>query len=54
MSNRDFLEELNGPHPLLGDGGMGSQLIAAGLPAGQCGDLWNLENPDAVLAVQKR
>ena len=54
MSSRDFLEELNEPHPLLGDGGMGSQLIAAGLPAGQCGDLWNLENPAAVLAVQKR
>lgn len=40
--------------PLLGDGAMGTQLMLAGLVQGNCGELWNLEHPDKVLAIQKR
>jgi 5-methyltetrahydrofolate--homocysteine methyltransferase len=39
---------------LLTDGAMGTQLQAAGLESGDCGDLWNLEHPDRVLAIQRR
>ncbi len=38
---------------LLGDGAMGTQLQAAGLAAGECGELWNIEHPDRVLAIQR-
>jgi 5-methyltetrahydrofolate--homocysteine methyltransferase len=38
---------------LLGDGAMGTQLQAAGLPAGACGEAWNLEHPDRVRAIQR-
>ncbi len=40
--------------PLLGDGAMGTQLMAAGLAQGQCGEQWNLTDPDKVLQIQKR
>jgi 5-methyltetrahydrofolate--homocysteine methyltransferase len=40
--------------PLLGDGAMGTQLMLAGLVQGNCGELWNLQHPDKVLAIQKR
>jgi 5-methyltetrahydrofolate--homocysteine methyltransferase len=40
--------------PLLGDGAMGTQLMLAGLVQGNCGELWNLEHPDKVLAIQRR
>ena len=39
--------------PLLADGAMGTQLHAAGLEMGQCGEHWNLIHPDRVLAIQK-
>jgi 5-methyltetrahydrofolate--homocysteine methyltransferase len=39
---------------LLADGGMGTQLQRAGLEAGGCGDLWNLDHPERVLAIQRR
>ncbi len=35
------------------DGAWGTQLQARGLKVGECPDLWNLENPEAVLAVAK-
>lgn len=38
---------------VLGDGGMGTQLQQAGLEPGGCGDLWNLEHPDRVQAIQE-
>jgi 5-methyltetrahydrofolate--homocysteine methyltransferase len=38
---------------LLGDGAMGTQLQAAGLAPGTCGEMWNLEHPDRVLAIQR-
>lgn len=40
--------------PLLGDGAMGTQLMLAGLVQGNCGELWNIEHPDKVLAIQTR
>jgi methionine synthase I (cobalamin-dependent) len=38
---------------LLVDGGMGTQLFAAGLQAGDPPELWNLDHPDRVLAVHQ-
>ena len=35
--------------PLLGDGAMGTQLMHAGLLQGNCGELWNLTEPEKVL-----
>ncbi len=40
--------------PLLGDGAMGTQLMLAGLEQGNCGEAWNLTQPDRVLAIQRR
>ncbi len=37
---------------LLGDGAMGTQLQLQGLKPGACGELWNVENPGAVKAIQ--
>jgi methionine synthase I (cobalamin-dependent) len=42
----------HGPVLLL-DGGLGSSLIARGLPAGAAPDRWNLERPGEVLAVHR-
>ncbi|MEC9348310.1 MAG: homocysteine S-methyltransferase family protein [Planctomycetota bacterium] len=39
---------------LLGDGAMGTQLPQAGLEPGGCGEAWNTEHPDRVLAIQKK
>jgi 5-methyltetrahydrofolate--homocysteine methyltransferase len=39
--------------PVIGDGAMGTMLEAAGLPAGACRELWNVEQPDKVLAVHR-
>lgn len=33
---------------------MGTQLMAAGLEQGGCGEMWNLNHPDRVLAIQRR
>lgn len=38
---------------LLGDGAMGTQLQRAGLPPGGCGEAWNLDAPEKVLAIQR-
>jgi len=39
---------------LLGDGAMGTQLQLAGLESGGCGEAWNVDHPDRVLAIQRR
>lgn len=39
---------------LVSDGAMGTQLMAAGLESGNCGEIWNVEHPDRVLAIQRR
>jgi 5-methyltetrahydrofolate--homocysteine methyltransferase len=41
-----------GKRVLVGDGAMGTQLQAAGLELGACGEHWNITHPDAVLAIQ--
>ncbi len=38
---------------LVGDGAMGTELQRAGLPAGQPGERWNVEQPDRVEAIHK-
>ncbi len=42
---------LGADRPVLLDGGMGTLLQDSGLEAGAPGELWNLENPDAVRAA---
>jgi 5-methyltetrahydrofolate--homocysteine methyltransferase len=39
---------------LVSDGAMGTQLMAAGLESGNCGEIWNVEHPEKVLAIQRR
>src|SRR5512140_2958554 len=36
---------------VVGDGAMGTELQRAGLPIGECGDRWNLEQPGRVEAI---
>ena len=50
---KPLLEALT-ERPLLADGAMGTQLQAAGLELGRCGEQWNLTHPDRVLAIQKK
>ncbi len=38
---------------LLGDGAMGTQLQLAGLEPGGCGEAWNVDYPDRLLAIQR-
>ena len=38
---------------LLGDGGMGTQLMQAGLESGSCGEAWNLACPEKVVSIQR-
>ena len=38
---------------LLSDGAMGTQLQQAGLESGGCGEAWNVDHPDRVLAIQR-
>jgi 5-methyltetrahydrofolate--homocysteine methyltransferase len=38
---------------LAADGAMGTELQRAGLPAGQPGELWNIEQPDRVAAIHR-
>ncbi|HXJ17674.1 MAG TPA: homocysteine S-methyltransferase family protein [Candidatus Polarisedimenticolia bacterium] len=49
---KSFLELLV-ERPVLADGAMGTQLQAAGLELGGCGENWNLTHPDRVLAIQE-
>lgn len=39
---------------LLGDGAMGTQLQQAGLESGGCGEAWNVDHPDRIVAIQRR
>src|SRR5450432_3911946 len=49
-----LLQEEIKERPLLGDGAMGTQLMLAGLEQGNCGEAWNLTQPERVLAIQRR
>jgi 5-methyltetrahydrofolate--homocysteine methyltransferase len=48
-----FADRLAEPRPLLLDGGLGTQLIAQGLAAGQPPERWVLEHPERILAVHR-
>jgi 5-methyltetrahydrofolate--homocysteine methyltransferase len=39
---------------VLFDGGMGTLLQDSGLEAGNCGELWNVDNPDAVRTIHEQ
>lgn len=47
-----FLETLK-VRRLVGDGGMGTQLMNAGLEQGGSGEAWNMTHPERVLKIQK-
>jgi len=51
---KKLLQEAIRERPLLGDGTMGTQLMIAGLEQGNCGEAWNLTQPERVLAIQRR
>ena len=51
--NPSLLETLRNRR-LVCDGAMGTELMLAGLVSGDCGELWNLTQPDRVLAIQRR
>lgn len=53
MNRMTLLEEIKN-RVLLGDGAMGTQLQMAGLESGGCGEAWNLDHADRVLAIQRR
>ncbi len=48
-----FLDALRSGRVLLMDGAMGTELQRAGLQPGECGELWNLTNPERVLAIHQ-
>jgi 5-methyltetrahydrofolate--homocysteine methyltransferase len=50
---RDFKNRILEEKPLLNDGAMGTQLQAAGLVPGECGDHWNLLHPDKVTKIHQ-
>ncbi len=44
---------INRGTPLVADGGMGTMLFASGLANGESPELWNVEHPDRVAAIQR-
>ena len=53
MSQPALLDALR-ERVLLGDGAMGTEIQNAGLESGGCGEAWNLDHPERVLAIQRR
>ena len=49
----ELIARLVAERPVLTDGAWGTELIARGLGAGECPDLWNLEFPERVLEVAR-
>lgn len=37
--------------PIIGDGGMGTMLMSAGLAQGSASELWNIDKPDVIRAI---
>jgi 5-methyltetrahydrofolate--homocysteine methyltransferase len=54
LSRESLLDVVRRGAPVIGDGGMGTELQRAGLEPGGCGDEWNLSHADAVQAIQRR
>lgn len=52
MSRQSFRDAIR-ERPLLADGAMGTQLMFEGLEQGNCGEEWNLTNPEKVLKIQR-
>lgn len=48
-----LLEALQARGPLVGDGGIGTELQKAGLEPGGCCERWNVERPQHVLAMHR-
>ena len=48
-----FLDALRSGRVLLMDGAMGTELQRAGLQPGECGELWNLTQPEKVRAIHR-
>ena len=51
--DRTTFKELAENRVLLLDGAAGSNFLLAGMPAGVCSELWLIEHPDVLLALQK-
>lgn len=49
----NLVEALQQKPLLVGDGAMGTRLMALGAAPGQSGELWNIENPGAVAGIQR-
>ena len=49
-----LIEALQAKGTLVGDGAMGSMLFEAGLAAGVCAELWNIERPDVIEGVHRK
>ncbi|MFM8322618.1 MAG: homocysteine S-methyltransferase family protein [Chloroflexota bacterium] len=48
---KSLAEALAAGDPLVADGATGTMLMAAGLPAGSAPELWNIEQPEKILAL---
>ena len=48
------MEMYNPPKPIILDGAMGTMLQAAGLPLGQIPEVWNITEPEKIIAVHRR
>lgn len=53
LTKQEFREYVSSGVHLL-DGATGSNLMAAGMPKGCCAEQWILENPEALIALQRR
>lgn len=53
LSKQQFREEISKSVHLL-DGATGSNLMAAGMPRGTCTEKWVLDNPQAIINLQRR
>lgn len=53
MAKPDFFSMIE-QRVIVNDGGMGTQLIAAGMPMGYCSEKWNEERPDVITDVHRR
>lgn len=54
VTKRMPLLDALGERVLLADGAMGTEIQLAGLESGGCGEAWNLDHPEKVLAIQRR
>lgn len=53
MPAADFFQLLE-QRVIINDGGMGTELIAAGMAMGYCSEKWNIEHPEVIAEVHRR